>query len=173
MKYLYLESGILTNAIVRKLNYRKNRLLRVLKKVIYSVKIPKLHPFLYIPAWASAGSKIMKKNHILESGSVDAPLNFYSRTINSIPNIVFNDLKYKHVIGVRLEGKGRLTKRLTASRSVYKYKYRGSLKNIYSSYQELPAVMLKGFAKSNTQYVNINSKNRNGSFGVKSWVSSY
>jgi hypothetical protein len=50
LKYLYLESGILTNAIVRKLNYRKNKLLRVLKKVIYSVKIPKLHPFLYIPA---------------------------------------------------------------------------------------------------------------------------
>jgi Mitochondrial ribosomal protein (VAR1) len=173
MKYFYLESGILTSAIVRKLNYRKNRLLRVLKKVIYSVKIPKLHPFLYIPAWASAGSKIMKKNYNLESSSVDAPLNFYSRTINSIPNIVFNDLNYKHVIGIRLEGKGRLTKRLTASRSVFKYKYRGSLKNIYSSYQELPAIMLKGFAKSNIQYVNINSKNRNGSFGVKSWVSSY
>lgn len=173
LKYLYLESGILTNAIVRKLNYRKNKLLRVLKKVIYSVKIPKLHPFLYIPAWASAGSKIMDKSHNLELNSEDAPLNFYSRTINSIPNIVFNDLKYKHVIGIRLEGKGRLTKRLTASRSVFKYKYRGSLKNIYPSYQELPAVMLKGFAKSNIQYININSKNRNGSFGVKSWVSSY
>lgn len=173
MKYFYLESGILTNAIVRKLNYRKNKLLRVLKKVVYSVKIPKLHPFLYIPAWASAGSNIMKKNHKLESDSKNTSINFYSRTINSIPNIVFNNLNYKHVIGVRLEGRGRLTKRLTASRSVFKYKYRGSLKNIYSSYQELPAVMLKGFAKSNIQYVNINSKNRNGSFGVKSWVSSY
>lgn len=173
LKYLYLESSIFTNAIVRKLNYRKNRLLRVIKKAIYSIKIPKLHPLLYIPAWASAGSRVLDKSHNLELHLDDAPLNFYSRTKNSIPNIIFNDLKYKHVIGVRLEGKGRLTKRLTASRSVFKYKYRGSLKNVYSSYQELPAVMLKGFAKSNVQYININSKNRNGSFGVKSWISSY
>jgi hypothetical protein len=33
--------------------------------------------------------------------------------------------------------------------------------------------MLKGYANSNVQYTNINSKNRNGSFGLKSWIGSF
>jgi hypothetical protein len=32
--------------------------------------------------------------------------------------------------------------------------------------------MLRGIVKSNTQYSIINSKNRNGAYGVRSWVSS-
>jgi hypothetical protein len=32
--------------------------------------------------------------------------------------------------------------------------------------------MLRGIVKSNIQYSTINSKNRNGAFGVRSWVSS-
>ena len=40
-----------------------------------------------------------------------------------------------------------------------------------SSYKGLSAVMLRGHVKSNVQYTIINSKNRNGSFGVKGWVS--
>jgi hypothetical protein len=33
--------------------------------------------------------------------------------------------------------------------------------------------MLRGHLRSNLQYLNINSKNRNGSFGIKSWLNSY
>jgi len=83
----------------------------------------------------------------------------------------FNCLKYKAIGGVRLEAKGRLTRRFTASRSVFKLKWKGGLKNIDSSYKGLSAVMLRGHAKSNVQYTLINSKNRNGAYGVKSWVS--
>jgi hypothetical protein len=32
--------------------------------------------------------------------------------------------------------------------------------------------MLRGIVKSNLQYSVINSKNRNGAYGVKGWVSS-
>jgi hypothetical protein len=32
--------------------------------------------------------------------------------------------------------------------------------------------MLRGYAKSNVQYSLINSKNRNGAFSVKGWLSS-
>ena len=74
---------------------------------------------------------------------------------------------------MRLEAGGRLTRRLTASRSVFKIKNKGSLKNIYSSYNEFSTLMLKGFCKSNIQYTKINSKTRNGSFGLKGWISSY
>jgi hypothetical protein len=37
-------------------------------------------------------------------------------------NYIFNNLKYKSMGGIRLEVKGRLTRRLTASRSVFKIK---------------------------------------------------
>ena len=66
-----------------------------------------------------------------------------------------------------------MTKRLTASRSITKRTNRGSLQNIYSSYQGTSSSMLRNDLKCNLQYLNINSKNRNGSFGIKGWVSSY
>jgi len=69
--------------------------------------------------------------------------------------------------GVRVEAKGRLTKRFTASRSVFKMKYKGGLKNVDSSFKGIPAVMLRGIVKSNVQYSLLNSKNRNGAYGVK------
>jgi hypothetical protein len=73
--------------------------------------------------------------------------------------------------GVRIEAKGRLTKRFTASRSVFKMRWKGGLKNVDSSFKGLSAVMLRGIFKSNVQYSLFNSKNRNGAFGVKGWVS--
>jgi hypothetical protein len=73
--------------------------------------------------------------------------------------------------GVRLEAKGRLTRRFTASRSVFKIKWKGSLKNIDSSYKGLSSVILRGHFKNNVQYSIINSKTRNGTFGLKGWIS--
>ena len=74
--------------------------------------------------------------------------------------------------GVRLEAKGRLTRRFTASRSVFKVKWKGSIKNLDSSYKKLSSVILRGHVKSNVQYTVINSKTRNGAFGLKGWISS-
>jgi hypothetical protein len=65
-----------------------------------------------------------------------------------------------------------LTRRFTASRSVFKVKWIGSLKNIDSSYKGLSSVMLRGHLKPNLQYSAISSKTRNGAFGLKGWVSS-
>jgi hypothetical protein len=73
--------------------------------------------------------------------------------------------------GIRLEVKGRLTRRLTASRSVFKIKWKGSVKNIDSSYKGLSSVILRGHLKSNLQYSTVNSKTRNGAFGLKGWIS--
>jgi hypothetical protein len=54
--------------------------------------------------------------------------------INLINNIeyknIFMSMKNLHIIGINLEAKGRLTRRMTASRSVYKFKSKGSFKNI-------------------------------------------
>ena len=81
--------------------------------------------------------------------------------------IIFNNLKYKRVTGFRLEARGRLGRRYTASRSVFKLKYKGNLLNLDSSYKGISSVILKGNLKSNIQYTKLKSKTRIGSFGLK------
>ena len=85
---------------------------------------------------------------------------------------VLNSINNKFISGIRLEATGRLSRRFTAAKSIFKFKYKGSLKNIHSSYKGLSSVILRGHVKSNIQYSNINSKTRNGSFGIKGWISS-
>ena len=79
----------------------------------------------------------------------------------------FNSIKYKIINGIRLEVAGRFTKRSSAARSVFKIRNKGSIKNKDSSYKGLPAILLKGYAKSNLQYNKVYSKVRGGSFGIK------
>ena len=90
----------------------------------------------------------------------------------SLTSYVRKWLKHMKLRGIRVEAKGRLTRRATASRSVFKMKWKGGLKNVDSSFRGLSTTMLRGYAKSNVQYSLLNSKNRNGAFGVKGWVSS-
>jgi hypothetical protein len=161
LKYLFLDNSIMVNAVVRKLNDRKKRILKVMRRGLKLAKKARLHPTLLIP-------KIKLKDTI--SNELQ---NYKDIMNNDNHNFVFNNLSNKYLTGIRLQGNGRLTKRLTASRSMLKYSHKGSLKNVHSSFQKVSAVMLKGYSKSNIQYLNINSKNRNGSFGVKGWSSSF
>lgn len=115
----------------------------------------------------------LEKKNNLNASQNSSMRNFFTKKItrrNKKMNLHTNVLSYlknRAVLGVRLEAAGRLTRRLTASRSVFKLRYKGSLKNIDSSYKGLSSVMLRGNTKSNVQYTNINSKTRNGSFGLK------
>ena len=90
-----------------------------------------------------------------------------------LESYIINNLKYKHITGFRLEAKGRLNKRFTASRSLNKISYKGNLLNLDSSYKGLSTILLKGNLNSNIQYTKLNSKTRIGSFGLKGWVSGY
>jgi len=147
LKYIHLNSDIFSNSIALKLKDRNNRLLKVLKKALTLVKLP--------------------------------PLNLLIKSIDNNPYIngnllqVLNTMKYKVISGVRLQGSGRLTRRLTASRSISKHRYKGNLKNIYSSFKNISTVVLRGYLKPNIQYAYTESKTRNGAFGLKSWVSSF
>ena len=88
----------------------------------------------------------------------------------SINDYVLKNLKHLKLGGVRVEAKGRLTRRFKAQRSVFKMKYKGGLKNVDSSFKGLSAVMLRGIVKSNVQYSLTSSKNRVGAYGIKGWV---
>ena len=102
--------------------------------------------------------------------SIIKRLSLKTRSI-SLKHYVLKYLKHLKLRGIRVEAKGRLTRRATASRSVFKMKWKGGLKNVDSSFRGLSTIMLRGHVKSNIQYSVVNSKNRNGAFGVKGWVS--
>ena len=116
-------------------------------------------------------SNFNKKLEVSESGKDNKCNGDKSNLDSNLLNHVLLHLKYKSMAGVRLEAKGRLTRRFTASRSVFKIKWKGSLKNIDSSYRGLSSVILRGHIKSNVQYSIFNSKTRNGAFGLKGWIS--
>lgn len=146
LRSIHLNSDVFSSAVALKLRDRKNKAVRVLRKaVLQMVRIPDLHTLITFDDNIEA----MNKNNII------------------------NTIKQQVVSGVRFEASGRLTRRLTAMRAVFKYRYAGSLKNIRSSFNNKPSTMLRGHVKSNTQYTLINSKTRNGTFGLKGWVSSH
>ena len=69
--------------------------------------------------------------------------------------------------GARLIVKGRLTKRYRADRALYKLKWKGGLKNIDSSFNNLSSVLYRGHFKPNVLYSMNKSKRRVGAFAVK------
>ena len=88
-----------------------------------------------------------------------------------IKRLIFNSIKHKNMGGIRLELKGRLTRRYRADRAVYKLKWKGGLKNIESSFNNLSSVLYRGHFKPNVAYSITNSKRRIGAFAVKGWIS--
>jgi hypothetical protein len=94
-------------------------------------------------------------------------ITFDDRIENMNKENILNVIKQQVVSGVRFEASGRLTRRLTALRAIFKYRYVGGLKDVRSSLNNKSSTILRGFVKSNTQYTLIMSKTRNGSFGLK------
>jgi Mitochondrial ribosomal protein (VAR1) len=201
LNQFHLNSDIFTQAVVLKLKNRKNSLYKVLRTSVRKVKLSNTgryvnqhyefnkHDLLvnkirnsYISSMFDHTSNIDPLNKLL--------LDFYPSCDNlnmekkdkhrssktllpvSLETYVLKFLKHMKLSGVRIEAKGRLTKRFTASRSVFKLRWKGGLKNVDSSFKGLSTVMLRGIVKSNVQYSLLNSKNRNGAFGIKGWVGS-
>jgi hypothetical protein len=96
-------------------------------------------------------------------------INYFTQP-KKVHNVIYNSIKYKNMSGIRLEVKGRLTKRYRADRSVYSLKWKGGLKNIDSSFKGLSSVLFRGNTNSNTSYSIAKSKRRVGAFAVKGWI---
>jgi Mitochondrial ribosomal protein (VAR1) len=143
LKRFYLNSDILSESIILKIRKNRRKILKFLNTLKRKVKVRN------------------KKNY------------FYQSIIKnkSLEELVLRDIKYKHIIGFRIEASGRLTRRYTASRSISKLRYKGNLLNIDSSYKGLSSLLLRNNNKSNLQFTKLNSKTRIGSFGIKGWVS--
>jgi hypothetical protein len=198
LKKMHLSTDIYTQAVVLKLKNRDNKLYRVLKSSLRKIKIPNFNKINEKKNKPNKNEFIDNKirnsliNSMFTKEDVKDPLNNLLLKIfpsaenlqksvvkkGSVKNYsislkyyVLMYLKHLKVRGIRVEAKGRLTRRFTASRSVFKMKWKGGLKNVDSSFKGLSTIMLRGYAKSNAQYSFLSSKNRNGAFGVKGWVS--
>lgn len=192
LKYIYFNSDLLTQAIVLKLkNIKKVRLNKVLKKVLNMVLISKFNTYTldrFNPTYKYIEQHFNKykyinniifkstKNHVdyLDNNTNSdlntnnfIPMNNTLKGLNTIQTKTINLIKYKSVFGLKLEASGRLTKRSTASRAVFKFRYKGNLKNKYPMTRDKNPKLIKSNLISNIQYSILGSKTRNGSFGIK------
>lgn len=188
LKRSYLNTDILLQIMNLKLKNRKSSLLRILRKVLKSIKLnssKKLFDISYLDKNMEYNSNILQLSNLLSNINTVYAKNkkdLLNKSLKSIFTVekkymyiekkIISLIKYKTVSGIRLEAKGRLTKRATAERSILKARYKGNLKNIDSSYRGFSSVMIRGQLRSNIQYSKLKSKTRNGSFGLKGWLSS-
>lgn len=175
LKYLYLDGNILALTVARKLKNRKRRVLKVIRMALRLSKKPYINRFYSDLLNINSLDNLFIKKDLNLSINNNIPSNkdLICKPTSYKSRIIFFYLKHKIISGMRLQGTGRLTKRLTASRSISKSMSKGSLKNKASSYNGLSTVVLRGYVKSNLQYINVNSYNRIGAYGIKSWVSSH
>lgn len=160
LKYPYLNSSIFTNMIAVRIKRKQSRLLPVFRKFLKLIKFPHKDD-----RDKNASTKVIINPDMLEM--------FNFKNIEQSDNKqmdLLNSIKYKWIRGIRIETKGRLTKRYTASRSLFKYRYKGNLRNL--DYYNKTSLMLRGDLKQNVNFAFSNSKKRIGAFGVKGWISS-
>ena len=174
LKYIHLNSDIFLQSIDAKLKNKKNKLLKVLKNSLSLIKLPIFNKSTgtnntyLLNKMSTVFDEMLYRNKDSLQILIEKMLNVdQNKSVESIQYSVVNSLKYKLINGVRLEASGRLSRRFTAARSVFKFRYKGSLKNIDSSYSKSSSVLLRGHLKSNLQYTKVSSKTRNGSFGLK------
>jgi len=149
LKKMHLSSDIYTQAIALKLKNRDNKLYRVLKSSLRKIKIPDFRKINEKKNKPNKDKFIDNKirnsliNSMFTKENVKDPLNnlllnFFPSAKNlkksvvkkgsvknysiSLKNYVLMYLKHIKIRGIRVEAKGRLTRRFTASRSVFKMK---------------------------------------------------
>lgn len=200
LKSITLNTDILTEVLALKIRKRNSNILGVLNSILKRALLPKVNrivekgnilktknPLLIENKYKNLSlisiinkdnsntlEKVLKKttDYTAKSLILKNRLNsVLNKDYASISNIIFNSIKYKNMGGLRLEVKGRLTKRYRADRSIFKLNWKGGLKNIDSSYKGLSTVTYRGYYKPNISYSVSNSKRRIGAFAVKGWVS--
>lgn len=98
-------------------------------------------------------------------------LNKKKEDYKNINEIIFQNIKYKNMGGIKFEINGRLTRRYRADRALHIRRLLGGLNNIDSSFKRKSAVVLRGYVNSNVDSAIFTSKRRIGAFAVKGWMS--
>jgi hypothetical protein len=147
---MHLNSDIFTQAVALKLRNRDNKLFRVLRSSLSNIKLPNVSRITEKYSKFNRDEYLINKirntyiNSMFNSEIVNGDalnnllLNFFPSSQNieieiekrsstikrtiSLKSYILRSLKHLKLAGVRIEAKGRLTRRFTASRSVFKMK---------------------------------------------------
>jgi hypothetical protein len=149
LKKMHLNSDIFTQAVALKLRNRDNKLYRVLKSSLRKVKLPNIYRINERSNKINKDelfANIIRNDNIssmFNNNNANDPLNnllldFFPSADNlkvkvvkrtsikersiSFKNYVLKSLKHLNMRGIKVEAKGRITRRFTASRSVFKMK---------------------------------------------------
>lgn len=189
LKSIMLNSEIFTNLFTLKILNKKISILKTMKIMFNKVVLAKTNnviektPVIKGVDFSLIENKFksLNLNSILEISDNDIT-ELYKDIFNisvvkgscsykKINKEIFDSIKYKNIGGLRLEVKGRLSKRNRADRSFFKVKWKGGLKNFDSSYKKLSTVNMRGYIESNLDYSIFTSKRNLGAFAVKGWFS--
>jgi hypothetical protein len=189
MKSIIFNSDIFTKILSHKLWKKRINTLRMMKFILRKAVLPKVNTILEKSRIIKGVNLNLIENKyknltlasVLENGDLNTLLKEVYKDISLNDNtdkdyskmydMTFDNIKYKNLAGIRLQAKGRITKRFKAERSQIKVKWKGGLKNIYSSYKGLSDTKMRGYINSNVEYSVLASKRRIGAFAVKGWVS--
>lgn len=177
LKSFSYNSNIFTNILKKKLVHRNAGLLKVMNYILKKIKKSKENNTLKKNIFLKKNNlNFLDKNLNINTIVKNVNLNETIKDLYNIENynnqkIIFDSIKYKNIGGIRLELKGRLTKRYRADRSLFKLKIKGTLRNTDSSYKGLSSVIYRGNTNSNMEYSIDISKRRIGAFAIKGWVS--
>ncbi|BFS50142.1 ribosomal protein S3 (mitochondrion) [Madurella fahalii] len=193
LRSVVFHSDFFTKILTSKLKNRKVNILKTMDTILNKVVLPKVNRIVERSSLIRTKDlnllenkyKYMNLSFILKSKNLSDLLNnlynniiidYYNNNLlkknyKKIYEIIFNSINYKNMGGMRLEAKGRLTKRYRADRAIFKVRWKGGLKNIDSSYKGLSSVNMRGYLKPNVDYSIFTSKRRIGAFAVKGWIS--
>ena len=139
IKSVVFHSDFFTKILTSKLLNRKANILSTMDTILNRVVLPKVNQLversLAKKSFLKNKYKYLNISFILDNNNLSELLNklyynivinYYNNNLNKdylkIYEMIFNSINYKNMSGIRLEVKGRLTKRYRADRAVFKVK---------------------------------------------------
>jgi ribosomal protein S3 len=165
LRDMQLNAKILAERLAIELNQRIRSPLRTIRNALKTVRTSKVNLKLY---YLKKKSSFIKKYSALYNNISTlnvGDLKKINKTL--VRNEVLMSTKYKAITGLKIQIAGRLTRRATAAKAVFKGGQVGGLRNIDSSVLGFSVGLLRGHQKPNIQKAFHNSKTKNGSFNVR------
>jgi hypothetical protein len=165
LKSFFANSDILIQPLRYK--YRKKRkLMKYFRRFMNKIKVQTFKLIDQRNYFFNDRYLILEKKDVVDNLFND--LFLYNKiNFNSLKEIILYHIKYKKIVGIRVSVSGRLTRRYTAARAVYKVKYQGNLQNVYASKKKYSYSLLRSKFQPNLDYKKLSYKSRIGSFGLK------
>lgn len=164
LREMQLNAKILAERLAIELNQRIRSPLRTIRNALKTVRTSKVNIKLY---YLKKTSSLIKKYSALYNNISTLNVGDLKKIPKTVRNEVIMSTKYKAITGLKIQIAGRLTRRATAAKAVFKGGQVGGLRNFDSSVLGFSVGLLRGLRNPNIQKSYHNSKTKNGSFNVR------